>query len=225
VKKILFLFFVALLATTVFLAPRLVKIKHVKCSSQFGPCPKQIEGLVEMIKGKSYSSGIKIAKQMLSQSNVVKHHSLSFAPLLGLEIYIIENKPVIALKRENNRHFQLLGSQGQMLGTASETNLPVIILDKEILNEKKQFVSALSRNIFLVDGVKDFEVQGDGLYFTHSTGKVIIMPLQGQVEILLGSLEIILSRLNRDDGTIKIQDDNDFRPKEIDLRYKNPVLR
>ena len=48
-------------------------------------------------------------------------------------------------------------------------------------------------------------------------GVKVIFPLEGDIDVLLGSLRLILSQLNNDEREIRIG--------SIDLRFENPVLR
>jgi hypothetical protein len=54
-------------------------------------------------------------------------------------------------------------------------------------------------------------------------GKKVIFPLNRDASVLFGSLKLVIDVLNSDTKEPKIE--NDLLVKEIDLRFKNPVLR
>jgi len=58
---------------------------------------------------------------------------------------------------------------------------------------------------------------GDGFFIDNIRSKKVIFPLNGDKDLLLGSMNLIFSRLPslKEASTIET----------IDLRYKNPVLR
>jgi hypothetical protein len=65
--------------------------------------------------------------------------------------------------------------------------------------------------------VRDFTVQDDSL-LVELPGQIrVIFPLDGDSQILLGSLRLIYSKIQNEGNPEKYS--------QIDLRFKNPVLR
>ena len=114
---------------------------------------------------------------------------------------------------------------GKILGFSTETLLPKSISDKELNEHQLQFVSELGRKLFLIYGINSSEIKNDAFITTTNGGYIVYFPLKGDTDVLLGSLELILSQLNRTKGNFKIEDDKMVNPTTIDLRYVNPVLR
>ena len=71
--------------------------------------------------------------------------------------------------------------------------------------------------------VQDGEIIDSNLVVEVTGGRSVIFPLQGDKEVLMGSLNLILSRLNSEDEKSRIEGAENV--EIIDLRFKNPVLK
>jgi hypothetical protein len=71
--------------------------------------------------------------------------------------------------------------------------------------------------------VREGIIEDESLVIELSQGPRVIFPLEGEKEVLLGSLRLVLSKLNNDAQDSKIE--NVSGASIIDLRFKNPVIK
>ncbi|MEK7526264.1 MAG: cell division protein FtsQ/DivIB [Patescibacteria group bacterium] len=217
-KKLLLLIPIILLTVLFFVFPRVFKIKDIECKSQYGPCSSQLESSLISNKNTSYLLAKKNITKTLADSKDVSQFSIRFMFPAKFLVEVIESKAIVAIDYEGK--FYLLDKQGVVLAIVDQNNLPVIHVSgfdpNFSVNQKMSaefvFVSNAMNKIYLVYNVNEATMTENQFSFVLSSGKTIIFPTLGNSDVLFGSLQIILSRLNRDFAI-------------IDLRYKNPVLR
>ncbi|MBX4205966.1 hypothetical protein KW795_02105 [Candidatus Microgenomates bacterium] len=94
-----------------------------------------------------------------------------------------------------------------------DPNLNVILKKGEKLSSEFQFATLLLQKMYFVYNTNHANVSAYSISFDLNEKKVVF-PLNGDIDVLLGSLTVILSRLNSE---------NNY--SIIDLRYKNPILK
>lgn len=229
VKIFIFLSTITLLVFGVYSVPKLIIIKIVTCKSQFGNCNHEISSKLHKAIGKNLYSSKDTVDLILANTKLIKKHSVQFRLPTTLEVDVLERKPRYALSTDDQKWKALLDKDGVVLGIAESSDLPTLKIRNslpnpgEIVDEKTLFASKVTHGTSLQHGVLSSEVQKDGLRVELSTGKVVIYPLEGNVEYLLGSLNIIIGRLNKAEEESKIEGVSDL--KTIDLRFKNPILK
>ena len=226
VKKILIsVGTIGILASPFYLTPRLVTIKKVTCASQFGPCNSQISSQLDrMSNGKLVLVRDEIQKT-LAKNVLVKEYFVQFRFPNEIKVDLLEAKPKYALKDKNN-NILLIDERGIAITQSSLSSLPTVEIDGELpevgeeIDEKLLFAAEIIYDMFSLYGIDKGAIVADSLELYDADGVKILFPLEGDRQVLLGSLVLILSRLNTPDEITKIND-----VSEIDLRYKNPVLR
>ncbi len=197
--------------------PRAVKVKKVECYSQYGLCSNDFLAKVNPALGNSINDAKKVVAEEFKSTKLIDNYSFRFKLPATLRIDIILKKPKYAISNKNTNEIAVLDSKGTVLQKTEKTNLPyVITVDSlpnvgETVDVKKIFSLELVYDIYYLYQVKSGEVVGDSLEVNIAGSGKIIFPLEGGRDILLGSMKLILSRAGK------------F--KEIDLRYKNPVIR
>ncbi|KKT32237.1 MAG: hypothetical protein UW20_C0020G0007 [Candidatus Woesebacteria bacterium GW2011_GWB1_44_11] len=167
-----------------------IKVR-IDCKSQYGDCPEQISGKLNVFNGKSLFSAKRGVKKALSSELLISDYSLQYKipNILRVQDSAL---PVITLEEE-------LPDTGQSI---SQVNL---------------FALDLAVGTYQMYQIRESEVR-DGSLLVELPGQIrVIFPLEGDSEILLGSLRLIYSKL-REDGNLAGY-------SQIDLRYRNPVLR
>lgn len=220
-KFILSFLVVALLASGFFFIPKLIPVKGIDCASQFGPCSTDIEAKVKKYEGQNlYDAKRGISRELKAEDGVTKF-TQHFAIPSALSVYVIEKKSYIALTRQGLGRFYLFDAAGRFIEETESTNLPILVFeegepDKERLSARHTLAAKILHGLFSLYEVKVARVRQDSLEADITTSTKVIFPLDGDADVLLGSLNLIFSRLNTTQENSRI---------EIDLRYKNPVIR
>lgn len=206
--------------------PRLIKVKKVECHSQYGLCSNELLIKVNSVLGDSIDGAKKKAAEVFKNTQLIENYSFRFKLPSTLRIDLILKKPKYALYSKETKEIVVVDGKGVVLEKATDTNLPhVTISDNlpnvgEVVDSKKIFALEIIHSIYYLYQVKSGEIINDSLEVIIPGSAKIIFPLGGERDILLGSIKLILSRLNQDENSLKIG-----KVKEIDLRYKNPVIR
>lgn len=221
VKKILYIVLILVAVMLIFGWPFFLKI-GIKCQSQFGECPSEVLRDLQNYKNKSlYSAKAGISKS-LKKNYLVSSYILQFKLPNVVLVQVVVKKPVFALQNKAAGMVALTDIDGKVLSTNKQTTLPVIDIDHE-LPKPGDYVG--DNNLFalkLISGVNEMYQISLGQLINDTlvvdlTGPIrVIFPLEGETEVLLGALKLIYT---------KTQGDLAGKFTQIDLRYKNPVLR
>ena len=197
--------------------PRIVKIRAVECYNQYGLCSNEFLIKVNPALGESIDTAKKKITEEFKNTKLIDNYSFRFKLPTTLRIDIILKKSKYALSNKNRNEIAVLDNKGTVLEKTDKTNLPYVVTDDslpnigETIDAKKRFSLELVYDIYYLYQVKSGEIVNDSLEVKIPEAGKIIFPLGGERDILLGSMKLILSRAGK------------F--KEIDLRYKNPVIR
>lgn len=205
--------------------PRLIVVKSVSCESQFGPCSSVLNQKLSEAQNMSLWASSKYIAEVFEKNVFVKKHSSKFQLPDKIIIDVVERKPEIALvDKQNTEDFFIIDTEGYIINTTENNQLPVIVVDNEQdfavgtrVKDDIIFCKGLLSRSFSLFGSKLAFYNGNYLALDLPEGLTVVFPTTGDQDVLFGSLSLILSQLNtgRFDSRIKI----------IDLRYKNPVLR
>lgn len=122
--------------------------------------------------------------------------------------------------------FVILDKDGNVISIEKGSSLPIInVANGQDINIKPGskvpdnlfFAEQIERNVFAAYGIKLAILYTDRIEVKVENGPKVIFPTSGEVDVLMGSLSLILSHLNNANSEIRMG--------EIDLRYKNPVIR
>jgi cell division septal protein FtsQ len=193
-----------------------IKIQKITCRSQFGECDSELKSqIANFHKGDVFQTKESLDSMLVADKNVSKYE-INFLLPFNFEVNVIEREPIVAFVK-NDGGFALVDSQGQIVDNAAETNLPRIVSYSTLDTQQIMYIANLVNRIYNFFGSTTARVSADGIEIPNIKGKDVIFPLQGDQDVLLGSLTLILSRLptTPEATTIRV----------IDLRFKNPVLR
>lgn len=211
---ILIIIFIFLIPTTI---QKLIKINKIECNSQFGPCDQQFQvGDYKFAKTQ--------AEKQLNQDPQINDYLIQYQIPNKLRIDIILKKPRYAIS--NGTKYFLIDKEGLVIGESNESNLPTLIKSginlniNEKIEKKDKFALDIINGLKYLYSINSGTIINDELKAISNEGLTIRFPLDGDKDVLLGSLRLIFSRLNDTTSGIRIED-----TKEIDLRFKNPVLR
>jgi len=209
-----------LIVLTIFVS-RILKIGDITCSSQFGPCNVTIFAKLENLEGLPFHQAKVGISEILAHEVLVKDFSIQFYLPNRLSVNLIERKPQFAVVRSDTKALALVDAEGYIVSIEEASNLPQIVIPEGIgsvgekVSQENFFALLILADLFSFYQVKVGVVENGALYIFLNDGTKVIFPLEGDREILISSLALVLKRY---EGV-------DVKPREIDLRFKNPVLR
>lgn len=203
---------------------RLIKINKIECNSQFGPCTKQFQlGDYKFVKDQ--------IEKDLKQSVQVSSYLIQYKIPSTVKIDLVLKKPKFAIKNSNGNYF-LIDKDGFVVETTQESNLPTLLNNNttykvgDSVLDKDMFALKIIEKISLLYSVQTGIVEKNALKIKLNEGVLLYFPLEGDVDVLVGSLRLIFSRLNEGTQGIKMEDTVTISDvKEIDLRFANPIIR
>ena len=206
--------------------PGLAKIKKIECYTQYGICSTELINNLDNSLGKTLSLAKNEIDLELAKDNLIEDSSFRFKlpDILRVDLILIKPKYAVFSKAVNK--YALVNEWGTVLEISDNSNLPKVTISDnfsnvgETLSSDKHFALEIIYSLNFLYQIKEGEIEEKHLIVRMSDGVNVIFPLEGEEDILLGSMKLILSRLNQSQNTLKIG-----KVKEIDLRYKNPILR
>jgi len=221
VRKIILPIILILSFMALFL-PKFVIKAQVDCKSQFGECPSEVITQLTSLNGKSIHYAKKEIDKYLSSNRLVSEFGVQFKLPNILRVDMIVKKPVFALG--NGEGFAFIDASGVVLTRSSENALPVVTIGGALPNIGENVDANTLFSLKLIDGVykmyqtRTGTIEGSTLVVDLSGPVRVIFPLEeADRDLLLGSLRLIYANIqSAKEGPIYSQ---------IDLRYKNPVLR
>jgi hypothetical protein len=211
----------------VVVAPRLILIKHISCQSQYGNCFNNLEEKFKVAEGKNLREAKKEIEDILKNDLSLSDYSTQFKIPDTLKISLLEDKPKFALKSLSNNVYGLVNENGLVLKIEDNSSLPYVEIEGTFPNvgekvlEKEFFALKTILGLYSLYQIDKGKIQNESLLVELKNGIKVIFPLEGDKDVLLGALRVILNRLNEDAKESKINK----VVYEIDLRFKNPVLR
>lgn len=213
---------VALIISPFFVVSRIIKVDEIRCQSQFGPCNTNIEASLDEVeeRGGSLYEVKKRLQNILADNVLVSDYSFQFKLPNTLEIDLLERKPKYAIKQKETSSFALVDSSGYVVYFQEATTLPVLIVSEappnvgDLVSEKNFFALELLYDLFSSYQIRTGIIENESLVIELNQVPKVIFPLEGDREVLLGSLRLILSRLN-----------SSRQVSTIDLRFKNPIIK
>ncbi len=221
---VLILFFLA----TIFVTPRIIKINSISCSSQYGKCEESFEKELQNSLGKSLFDAKKEIGSLLKSKNFIEASSLRFLVPSILKIDVVTRKAAYALG-DDTLGYLLVDTSGVVLAKTDRTTLPYLSLSTPIIfsggkvSEKTLFALDILNYLSVLYNQKSGNLNKDWVEFTLAQGPKVIFPLEGDKEVLIGSLRLIMGGLNSYIENHRIEKAQN--QVTIDLRFKNPVIK
>ena len=225
-KKIAPLLVLLIIFAFFYFIPRTLKISEIKCKSQFGGCIIGLEEKIKKYQGQSYYFSKKNINEVLSNDPNVFQFSTQLKFPNQLLVTLILEKPKYAIK--NRQGFVLINKENLVISIAESNLLPTISYESaeslynvgDSISSNDLFALNLLRSMNYLYQIKEGKVQDGSFIVKLDKGPTILFPLEGDSEVLIGSARLLISRLIDESGDFRI--DN---IAEVDLRFKNPVLR
>ena len=221
-KKIFTIAIFVLAFCVLMFSPLFIQVK-IDCKSQYGDCPEQILAKLTPFNGKSLFVARRGIRKALRSDFLISDYSLQYKIPNILRVELLVKKAVVAFRDSTTGTYILVDNEGVVLSKTSDSVLPVITVEEGLADVGQSISPANLLALKIVTGVYQMYQARDsaileGSLLVELPGQIrVIFPLEGDSEILLGSLRLIYSKL-REDGNLAVY-------SQIDLRYKNPVLR
>jgi len=217
IKKILswlaVIFVVSLVLSPFLITQFLVKVK-IECLSQFGQCPTEINSKLKNLNSKNLFNSKKDVSKILKAETLVSDFSMQYKLPNILLINLLVKKPMYAIKDASLGKIFTVDKDGHLLSEVASTTLPLVIQNDQKVNT---FTLNLMLGIYQMYQVGYGTIVNDALVVDIPNGLRVIFPVGGDdPEILLGALRLIYSKVTTEYAGVY---------SEIDMRYKNPVLR
>lgn len=218
--------FVVLFLLLLFSSITQIRIKKIHCRNQYDTCSSQLSSFVKVLEGEKLLEVQRSLGAGLRQDFQIDDYLIQYKFPNELEVDLIEKKAVYALHFSGQENMSFVDDSGVVLSFQKETSLPIVTnggIPKNIgetVSDEELFALRLMRDIFLLYQIRVGEIK-DGAFFVKTADKKnVIFPLKGDREVLISSINLILSRW-KDLGP-----DFDLSSvTEIDLRFRNPVIR
>ena len=214
-----------LLILLVIFIPRAIKIKKISCESQFGPCSEIITKGIAKNENNNLFLAQKGISAFLKKEVKVSEFTIRYEIPDKLKVYVIEEKAFVALGRQGQEKYALINQSGTITSLESKTLLPTINLNDnsdfefkigQKVPDQVLFTATIAYEVFRQYQTRLTILNSDSIE-TSIKGTKVLFPREGDIDELLGGMNLILSRLNNENIS--------FRMGEVDLRYKNPVVR
>lgn len=233
---LLILGIIVIVGAPIYFLPRKIVINEFSCDSQFGPCNQDLLDKIVESRGSSIKDARKKVQDILSNEPLISDYSTHYKIPDEMEVNILLRKPHFGITFNNSESVALIDDEGYVIAYNKETTLPLLEALKpppqvgEKVEEENLFALKLLGDMYDYYQIKDARVEADGVIFEMDGSKKVIFPLEGDREILIASLAVILTRLNADDSSTRIENVEGLKTTclqgcTIDLRYKNPVIR
>ena len=227
-KKILYILPLLFLFSLFFVIPRVIVVKKIICSTQYDSCDQAIISEIEKSINKKLPQAKKEISIYLENNYFIRDFAIQYQIPDVLKINVVIEKAKFCLKSELNDVFSYIDKEGKVLELRGTCNLPIVYINSQNFNvgEKvnSELLSALNllNQIFISYNIKEGKIVDNYLEVQFNQGYKVLFPLNKDNQVLLGSLRLIINRLNTEGSESRIIEGG---VNVIDLRYENPVLR
>ena len=178
--------------------------------------------------GKNLVEVKKSTVALLKSKDYVEKYSIRLVLPNSLRVDLLERKASFAIG-SHTLGFLLVDKSGRILQKVDTTSLPYLNLNTSILNsngkveESTLFALELLSYVYNLYNLDTGNLFEDRVEFKLPLGPKIIFPIEGDKEVLIGSLRLIIGGLNSYIENHRIEKAQN--QITIDLRFKNPVIQ
>ena len=199
-----------------------IKVK-VDCASQYGSCPSDIVTILKQNQNKSLFAAKRNIKKLFSKNLTISEYAFQYRVPNTLLVNLVVKKPSFSVLDLSTSKHIFVDYDGNILEIGQSSVLPEVRVQNQIstlgskVGQEILFALRLQKGVYDMYQTKQGSIDDNGLVVVLPSQIKVIFPLQGDVDLLLGSLRLIYSKLENSSEISKFS--------EIDLRFKNPVLR
>lgn len=211
----------------IFFSGRIV-IKNITCKSQYSYCGGYLDGKLSGVGGGNYRIIKRELKRLLDSEGIVQKYNILYRPPDGILVNVVIRKGIVALK--TGSEYYVIDRNGFIISKVKSTNLVYFSADGVKYNVGDRIDDRLLFYSLLVVGTnkmfpmeKAFVDERGDLEIKLRGSLLVLFPKEGDRDVLLGSLRLIINQLNKDSQNLRIE--KDMNSMILDLRYKNPVIK
>lgn len=230
IKRIIGVVILALIFFGLFFGvPKKLVISKIDCKSQYGTCSDYLNKEIQKGEGKNLGDAKNYLNTLLKGESSVKDFSVRFKLPDRLTVDIIQRDPEFGISFKGNSGVALIDQDGYVLSFQESPAVPVVNIDEpppnvgEKVKDTTLFALQMMKDMTELYQAKSGSIKDDSLVVELNSGQTVIFPLEGDRQILIASLGVILTRLNSEGDETKIK--TGTQSAVIDLRFKNPVIR
>lgn len=218
---------VSLILLALLILPFVITIKTVHCNSQFGKCSPSVEKLTEDLVGITYKELDHKINSIEEFKTDVKEFSYYFIPPSTLNINVVEKKGEVSYKNVNESEYLIVSRDLTVIKKTKDTQLPVVYIENNELigSEDFGFVTELMISLSRYYSVREAIWSKNSFSIIYNGTTEIIFPTTGDIDVELGSMEVMLFQLNQALQNSKIDGVDAEDISTIDLRYNNPIIK
>lgn len=209
----------SLFSYLIYLSPFL-QIKSIECETTGGECDEKVLQLLDKLKGNRLFGINEKTRELLLKDGSVGGVSVQFRLPDKLSVKISQVALLAGIKSQEGP-FYLIGRDASVSSLADKTILPVLEIRQDINYQIGDKLEAGVYNAVLLlslanrlYGTREGVLEARVLRLKLPGGQTVIFPSSKEPEVLIGALQLVLTRIKMDE-----------KPREIDLRYKNAILR
>lgn len=167
--------------------------------------------------------------RILTNTETIETFSVRISSPTSYRIDVIEKSATFAVENKEYGTFAIIDETGVVMELVEHSVLPSVVTEDTLPNigervsDETLFGVNLARRLRPQYEMATFYFKGRHLEVQEIDDFTVLFPVQGDVDVLLGSLTLILSRLKQSQEEFRIENNQTIR--QIDLRFKNPVLR
>ncbi len=202
---------------------KLIKIDRIECISQYGECLSVLG--ISLTNVSDYKTTKKGLEDVLKQNASVGSYVIQYKIPNTIKLNLVLYKPKYAVKNQNGTYF-LVSNDGVVFQVTSESLLPTLIVNEsnfkigDMIPNSYIFALKIIEKVKILYTIRSAVLEKSELKIQTDNNLLIRFPIEGDVDVLVGGLRLIFSRLNEGSQGIRMEDVG-----EIDLRFKNPILK
>lgn len=232
-KKIIIGFaIIGFVTAPMYFIPKVLMVKKISCQSQYGPCNQLVTERFRNVEGTNLGDAKRSLSKQLSKNTLVKDFSLQFQFPSKLKVDIVERKARFALASPESSKYALIDKNGKVIAFENFSALPILIFSGKLpeigeeVSQQSLFALEIVYDMFTSHKISKGTIEGESLVFEFLNGLTATFPLEGERELLVGSLNAIVTQLKSEgeDSRIDVSKSCE-RGCTIDLRFKNPVIK
>ncbi|MFC1649148.1 hypothetical protein ACFL2C_00335 [Patescibacteria group bacterium] len=226
-KRTLSFIVVVFVAVLVVVLLKKFQISKFECNTQFSECDQELVNQLNGSLPQDYFSARESLQDVMKNNTHIYKYSYQLRLPATIRVDILVRKPTIALKSENVNSVSLVDQFGKVVRVESTSNLPFLYIEGKLPNVGEDVGQFRMNQILMTLGFySSFEIEkvieeNEDLYIHIFNTPLVIVPSTSDNELMVGSVNLVLSRLKHilQESKIDISE-----VQRIDFRYKDPII-
>lgn len=224
--KLLLLLGVASLVAGLVLGIRKITLSEVVCTAESDQCVEGITGDFADLPGQPLVYAKQVLQAKLAQNVLVKSFTVSYKLPNSLAVAVVARQPAYAFWAKDFRQAALVDTDGVVVGYSNAPGLPTITVESatpsvgQTVSQELLSAEQIYAKVALLHPISEAKFLDGHLSIKLADSYLVLFPLDSDTDVLVGSLALLLARLNSQAQEFTIDPIS-----TIDLRFGNPVLK